>query len=109
MVQDGALKAWVAAFAAWAERYDGAFDKGLNETQDYCRPVFPNCKDEKDWTLQGLLLAVWLALLPKTEWVEYSPNASVKREMLRRDAEEEASIGNILARLVGEQMPCLED
>lgn len=100
MVEDGALEAWQAAYAAWAGRYDEAFDEELNRTGDYYRPVFPDAGDEEEWTLQGLLLAVWLALLPGTDRVEYSPN--VKREMFRRDAEGEASIGNILARLLGD-------
>lgn len=100
-VEDGPLKAWIAAFAAWGERYDEAFDRELNQTEDYYRPVFPNRDDEEEWGLQGLLLAVWLALLPETDRVRYGPS-SKKREMLRRDAEGEASIGSILARLLGD-------
>lgn len=70
-----ALKLWLEAFDAWGKRYDDAFDTELNATGDFSREEFSDIEERKAWTLEGMMLAVWLALLPGVDGVEYSPHS----------------------------------
>lgn len=71
--EDARLKAWLRAYNGWAKNYDDAFDKELNNTGDFDREVFPDLDVRRAWSLEGLMLAVWLALLPDVDAVEFSP------------------------------------
>lgn len=72
-VKDTKLRAWLKAYNGWAKKYDDAFDKELNQTGDFDREVFPDLEARRAWSLEGLMLAVWLALLPGVDAVEFSP------------------------------------
>lgn len=72
---EAALKLWLEAFNAWGKRYDDAFDTEVNATGDFSREEFPDIEARKAWTLEGMMLAVWLALLPGVDGVEYSPHS----------------------------------
>lgn len=71
--EETALRTWLQAYKGWATKYDEAFDNELNKTGDFHREVFPDVKVRKAWTLEGMMLAVWLALQPKVDTVEFSP------------------------------------
>lgn len=71
-VEETALKAWLEAYNSWANKYDEAFDKELNQTGDFHREVF-SPEVNKAWSLEGMMLAVWLALQAKVDSVESSP------------------------------------
>lgn len=51
-------------------------DTELNATGDLSREEFPEIEARRVWTLEGMMLAVWLALLPGVDGVEYSPHST---------------------------------
>lgn len=94
------LQVWGKHFMEWAEAYDTAFDRDLNEPRDFSTDVFQDRPEEKRaWAIQGMLLAVWLAMLPTVEGVQYSPG--YPRVLLRRNGEGEESIESHSVRIVG--------
>lgn len=93
-INEAALERWLEAFNAWGKRYDDAFDTELNATGDLSREDFPEIEARRVWTLEGMMLAVCLALLPGVDGVEYSPHS--KKVVFSASGHGERSLSDIV-------------
>lgn len=98
--EETALRAWLEAYNGWASNYDEAFDKELNQRGDFDREVFPDLEVKKAWTLEGMMLAVWLALQRKVDSVEYNPNA--RKVVFSTRGHSEHSLNNAVGLFLAE-------
>lgn len=97
-VRDTALQAWAKAWQKWYDIYDIGFDENLNKPGDFSKDPIPDKKERQGWATQGMLLAVWLSLLPSVASVKYNPG--VHRVMFDAKAEGEDSTAEIMARML---------
>lgn len=100
VVKETARKAWDKAFKKWGDFYDEGFDKNLNKTGDFDQDPIPDKNEREAWAIQGMLLAVWLSLLPGVVSVEYFPDEN--KVLFDSKAEGENSIGNIMAKILAD-------
>lgn len=99
-VRDTVFKAWAESWEKWYDIYHNGFHENLVKPGDFSAEPIPDPKDRKAWAIQGMLLAVWLALLPSTASVKYDSYEG--KVLLDRKATGEASLDNSLARYLEE-------
>lgn len=98
-VQNTALQAWIKAWQRWHDIYHEGFDKNLNKTGDYNALEIPDKKERESWATQGMLLAVWLALLPSVATVSY--DAGFRGVLFDPEAQGKDSVPSIMAEMLG--------
>lgn len=98
-IQDWALQAWAKSWQKWYDIYHEGFDKNLNQTGDFTAQEIPDQKEREAWATQGMLLAVWLALLPSVAAVNYDPGA--RMVVFDSKAPGKDSIASIIEEMLG--------
>lgn len=99
VTQDAALKAWIEAYSKWSAIFDEAFDRKL-AAHDYHAAIIPDQRKREAWGVQGMLLAVWLSLLPNVVAVKYTPG--LPTAVFDPRAEDDDSISSTMGRLLGD-------
>lgn len=95
-INHSAFKTWTDVYEEWRKIFDKELKKEIEEHD----PIPQDETERRAWPYQGLLIALWLALLPSTASVHYDPNEG--EVLLDRKATGEASLGNSLARYLEE-------
>lgn len=99
-VRDTAFGAWVKSWEKWYDIYDKGFEENLNGPGDFNAKPIPDPKDHEAWAIQGMLLAVWLSLLPSVASISY--DSGVRRVLFNAKAEGEESIGSVIATVLSD-------
>lgn len=97
-VRDTALQAWSKAWTKWYDIYDNGFETNLEQKGDFDQEPIPDKKERDGWTTQGMLLAVWLSLLPSVASVKYL--VGLKWFLFDAKAEGEDSTVEIMTKLL---------
>lgn len=98
-VENTALQAWTKAWQRWHDIYEDGFTKNLNDKGDFKAQVIPDRKERESWGTQGMLLAVWLTLLPSVATVRY--DAGLRDVLFDPEAQGKDSISSIMAEMLG--------